>query len=146
MGRFEWGGDAVGRAAMTMSPTSSSPVKYILVPETVIVSRGEGSALALGPLAGKRLLVALKVTEIIEQEFLHVSVWGSADGKDWGTKALFFFPQVFYRGLKPAALDLSERPEIKFLRARWEVNRWGRGYPCPHFVMSLEVQEVSAGG
>lgn len=131
---------------MVASTTLDSSVKLQLVPETVIESRGEGSALALGPLAGKPLLVVLKVTEIIEQESLHVSVWGSADGKGWGTKALFFLPQVFYRGLKPAALDLAQRPEIKFLKARWEVNRWGRGYPCPHFVMSLEVQELSAGG
>lgn len=131
---------------MAESATLDSSVKLQLVPETVIESRGEGSALALGPLAGKPLLVVLKVTEIIEQESLHVSVWGSADGKDWGTKAIFFFPQVFYRALKPAAVHLTERPEIRFLQARWEVNRWGRGYPCPHFVMSLEVREVSAGG
>jgi hypothetical protein len=97
----------------------------------------------LGPQAGKALLLILRITEIIEQESLHVSVWGSPDGKDWGTQALFWYPQKFYRGAAPAALDLRQRPEIKFLQARWEVNRWGRGYPRPYFKFAVEIQELT---
>ena len=110
--------------------------------ETTIETNGSGTTLELGPLAGKLLVLGLKVTDIIEQESLYVSIWGSVDGQDWGAKPLFRYPQVFYRGLTPAALDLRQRPEIRFLQARWEVFRWGRGYPRPRFVFSLEVQEL----
>ncbi len=39
-------------------------------------------------------------------------------------------------------LDLSLRPEINHLRARWELNRWGRVSPVPMFVASLELMEL----
>jgi hypothetical protein len=120
------------------SKTASEPA-LLLAPETVVESRGEGPALDLAAKAGQPLLLVLRVTEVIEQESLHVSVWGSSDGKDWGPKPLFLFPQIFYAGITPAALDLAQRPEIRHLQARWDVNRWGRGYPRPHFVMSIEV-------
>ena len=99
----------------------------------------------LGALGGRALLIVLRIAEVIEQESLHVSVWGSPDGKDWGTKALFWFPERFYRGVTPAALDLSQRQEVKFLQGRWEANRWGRGYPRPYFKFSLEIQELPSG-
>jgi hypothetical protein len=102
---------------------------------------GQGAPLELGALAGKTLLLILQITEVLEQESLHVSVWGSSDGQNWGTQALFWFPQKFYAGVTPAALDLGQRPDIKFLQARWEANRWGRGIPRPHFKFGVEVQE-----
>lgn len=117
-------------------------MKTLLVPETTAESNGAGSGLDLGNSSGKPLLLVLRVNEVIEQESLLVSIWGSADGNDWGQKALFLFPQVFYTSVTPAALDLAQRPEVKFLQARWELNRWGRGYPLPRFVFSVEVQEL----
>ena len=45
-------------------------------------------------------------------------------------------------GHSKMVLDLSLRPEIKFIRARWELNRWGRGTPLPMFVAGLELTEV----
>jgi hypothetical protein len=122
---------------MASNVTSDSAIS--LVQETAVDSRGEGPAVELASRAGQPLLVVLRVSEVVEQESLHVSIWGSQDGKDWAQKPLFLFPQVFYPGLTPAALDLSQRPDVKFLQARWDVNRWGRGYPRPHFVMSVEV-------
>lgn len=104
---------------------------------------GEGAPLELGALAGKSLLLILEIGEVLEQESLHVSIWGSADGQNWGSQALFWFPQKFYAGVTPAALDLGQRPDIKFLQARWETNRWGRGIPRPHFKFAVEVQESS---
>ncbi len=115
---------------------------YLVNPGTVIDSSGQSAAYELGARAGKPLLLIVRIDEIIEQESLHVSIWGSADGETWDDKALFWFPQKFYRGATPAALDLSQRPEIKFLQARWETNRWGRGYPRPHFVVAIEVQDL----
>jgi hypothetical protein len=120
-------------------------VSYLVPPDTVIEANGVGPALELGALAGKPLLMVLRIAEIVEQESLHVSLWGSADGKEWGEKALFWYPQKFYRGVTPAAVDLRQRPELRFLQARWGVNRWGRGYPRPYFKIAVEVQELAAG-
>ena len=121
---------------------TASDTRLFLLNDTTVEESGKGLALELGERSGKPLLLVLRVNEAIEQESLQVSVWGSADGKEWGPKALFLFPQVFYTGVTPAALDLAQRPEIKFLQARWDVNRWGRGYPRPRFVFNVEVQEL----
>jgi hypothetical protein len=129
---------------MAAETATQSAVNYLVQPETVIEADGEGAALELGTLAGKPLLIVLRIDEIIEQESLQVSIWGSPDGQQWGEKALFWYPQKFYRGGSPAALDLSRRAEIKFLKARWETNRWGRGYPRPYFKFVIEVQELPA--
>jgi hypothetical protein len=116
-----------------------------LVPEgSNVEGSGKGTPLELGALAGKALVLILRIDKVLEQESLHVSIWGSADGQNWGAQALFWFPQKFYAGATPAALDLAQRPEIKFLQARWEANRWGRGIPRPLFRFAVELQE--AGG
>ncbi len=130
-----------------MSPSAASErvIAQLVAPETVVETPGAGPAVELGPIAGKSFLIVLRVSEIIEQQSLQISVWGSANGKDWGAKALFLFPERFYRGVTPAALDLSLRPEIKFLQARWDVNRWGRGYPRALFKFGVEIQELAAG-
>jgi len=126
-----------------MGPNSmTEPAVHYLLPATATETNGESQPYELGALAGRPLLIVLRVTDIIEQESLHVSVWGSADGKEWSSRALFWFPQRFYRGITPAAVDLSQRPEVMFLKTRWEVNRWGRGYPVPRFEFSVEVQQA----
>ncbi len=129
---------------LPMSPgaRAQTSTAFLVPPDTLAETRGEGAPVDVGSRAGKPLLIVLRVADIIEQESLHVSIWGSADGKDWGAKPLFWFPERFYRGVTPAALDLNKRPEIKSLQARWEVNRWGRGYPRPSFKMSVEIQDL----
>jgi len=124
------------------SAAMQSTANYLVLPETAVDASGAGEALDLGPLAGRQLLIILRITEIIEQEALDVSVWGSADGKDWGKEPLFVYPQKFYRGAAPAALDLRQKPEVKFLQARWDVSRWGRGYPRPYFKFAVEIQDL----
>jgi hypothetical protein len=128
-----------------MSTAIQSAVNYLVPPETVIEASGAGPACELGALAGKPVLLVLRIAEIIEQQSLHVSIWGSVDGTAWDDQALFWYPQKFYRGVIPAALDLRQRPEVKFLQARWEVHRWGRGYPRPFFKVAIEVQELAVG-
>ena len=127
---------------MSNSVTTNSTAGYLVPVGTVAEGSGQGVPLELGAVAGKALLLILHVDEVVEQESLHVSIWGSADGQDWGTQALFWFPQKFYSGVTPAALNLTLRPEIKFLQARWEANRWGRGIPRPQFKFTLEVREA----
>lgn len=129
---------------MNNSVMTNSTAGYLVPVGTLAETSGQGAPLELGALAGKTLLLILQISDALEQESLHVSIWGSADGQNWGTQALFWFPQKFYSGATPAALNLGLRPDIKFLQARWEVNRWGRGIPRPHFRFALGVEE-SAG-
>src|SRR5204863_7892027 len=104
---------------MNSITTTNQKGEYLIPPDTALEVSGEGQPFNLGGHAGKSVLLVLCVTDIIEQESLLVSVWGSADGKDWGAKALFQYPERFYCGVTPASLDLSQRPEVKFLQARW---------------------------
>ena len=127
---------------MSANLLTQSKVSYLVPPETLVETNGAGPAFELGPLEGKPVIIVLGITEIIEQESLHVSIWGSTDGKDWGHEALFWLPQKFYAGSAPAALDLRQVPGVKFLQARWEVNRWGRGDPRPLFKFGVEIQEL----
>ena len=125
-----------------MGTMMKATVNYLVPPETVAATPGESAVYDLGVLAGKQLLIILRITDIIEQQSLHVSICGSVDGKGWGKKPLFWFPQKFYSGVTPAAVDLRQLPEMKFVQARWEVNRWGRGYPRPYFKFAVEIQEL----
>jgi hypothetical protein len=127
---------------MTNTATANPTLRYLVSADTTVESNGKSAAFDLGSWAGQYLVLVLRVEEILEQESLYVAIRGSADGQNWGTQALFWFPQKFYRGVAPAALDLRQRPEIKFLQAHWEVNRWGRGIPRPYFRFAVEVQEA----
>ena len=113
-----------------------------IVPETTVREAGAGPVLSLGANRGGLLIVTLGITRIIEQESLDLSVWGSADGTDWGAKPLSTFPQKFYCGTYQTILDLSDRPDVRYIRAKWLVNRWGKGDPTPLFDMYLFVKEL----
>ena len=63
-------------------------------------------------------LLSLQITNIVEQESLDVSVYGSADGVTWSPKPITAFPQKFYRGQQPLLLDLTQHADVKFVRAR----------------------------
>ncbi len=128
---------------MSTTPETRASPKYVVAPDTAVETNGESSPFDLGALAGRPLLIVLRVTDIIEQESIHVSVWGSKDGNAWGEKPLFWFPQRFYRDVAPAMLDLRQDPDVKFLQARWEVNRWGRGTPRPYFKFGIEIEELT---
>jgi hypothetical protein len=53
-------------------------------------------------------------------------------------------PQRFYRGETRQILDLTLKPEVRFLRAKWELTRWGRGAPHPVFVLGFSLSEIPA--
>lgn len=114
-----------------------------LVPEkTVVSAKGDGAGIDLGAANNRTFLVALDVTRIIEQEALEISIMGSADGATWDPKPLLVFPQKFYCGQYPLLLDLTQHPNVKFIRAHWEVARWGRGTETPMFEFGLKLREV----
>jgi len=115
-------------------------IDAFLVPEkTIVNAKGDGTPLQVS--AGVFLLT-LSIANIVEQESLDVSIYGSADGAAWGPKPLTVFPQKFYRGEHPLLLEVSAG--TKFVRAHWEVARWGRGSETPMFEFSLKIREVPA--
>lgn len=105
-------------------------------------SNADGQAVDVCASASRTFLCQLQVSEHIEQESLEVSIWGSGDGQDFGRKPLLKFPQQFYSGQIKMVLDISLHTEVKFLRAKWELNRWGRVSPAPMFVAGLNLTEV----
>jgi len=109
-----------------------------LVPEkTTVTAKGDGPAVDVSGAASRVFLLTLEITKIIEQESLEVSVFGSADGAAWGPKPIVAFPQKLL-------LDLTAHAEVKFVRAHWEVARWGRGTETPMFEFGLKMKEVPA--
>jgi hypothetical protein len=118
-------------------------MEAFLVPEkTVINAKGDGPALDVSGAEGRIFLLTLAITNIIEQESLDVSIYGSADGGTWDAKPIVAFPQRFYREEVPLLLNLAARPDIKFIRAHWEAARWGRGSEIPMFEFHVTLREV----
>jgi hypothetical protein len=115
-----------------------------LVPETTVREAGTGPDIALGDERGGTLILTLGITRIIEQESIDVSIWGSADGTDFGAKPVATFPQKFYCGTYQILMDLAGHADVKYLRAKWQVNRWGKGDPKPRFTVYLFVQQMQS--
>jgi hypothetical protein len=115
-----------------------------LVEKTTATAKGDGPAVDLSGATNRVFLVSLDITKIIEQESLDVSILGSADGSTWNPKPIAEFPQKFYCGQSPMLLDLTAHPDVKFVRAHWEVARWGRGTETPMFEFVVALKEVPA--
>jgi len=121
------------------------PLAFSLISAAAkLQSNGEGQSVDVSASETRTFFCQLTITEQIEQESLDVSIWGSPDGQQFGKKPLLKIPQQFYCGTTKMVLDISARPEVKFLRATWELNRWGRVAPTPMFVAALDLIEVPA--
>jgi len=116
-----------------------------LVPAgTVVSAKGDGQPVDVSGAGNRVFLLTLSITRIIEQESLDVSIFGSADGATWEAKSIAAFPQKFYCEESPLLLDLKAHPNVKFVRAHWEVARWGRGTETPMFEFGVRMAEVPA--
>jgi hypothetical protein len=113
-----------------------------LVEKTVVTAKGDGPAVDVSGATNRVFLLSLEITKIIEQESLDVSIFGSADGVAWNPKSLAEFPQKFYCEQSPMLLDLTAHPDVKFVRAHWEVARWGRGTEIPMFEFNVTIKEI----
>lgn len=114
----------------------------LIPPDTRMEASGDGTAFDISGSASRTFLCCLTVSDQIEQESLDVSIWGSSDGETWTKKPFLKLPQQFYRGTTKLVLDLSLRPEVQFIRAHWELNRWGRVAPTPMFIAGMQLQEI----
>jgi hypothetical protein len=117
---------------------------FVIAEKTVVSAKGDGPTVDVSGAASRVFLLTLEITKIVEQESLEVSIHGSADGAAWDAKAVVAFPQKFYCGESPLLLDLTAHPDVKFVRAHWEVGRWGRGTETPMFEFGVRLKEIPA--
>jgi hypothetical protein len=118
-------------------------IDVLLLPaNTVVTAKGDSEALDVSTAANPVFLATLSVTKIVEQEAIELSFFTSADGTTWDTKPVTSLPQKFYVGEYPLLVDLSNANGARFVRAHWEVNRWGRGPVTPNFEVGLRVREI----
>lgn len=115
---------------------------FLVADKTVVSAKGDGPVVELDSASGRVFLLTLDITNIVEQESLEISIFGSSDGSTWPPKPLVSFPQKFYCGDSPLLLDLTAHPDVKLVRAHWDVARWGRGSETPMFEFSLKIKEI----
>ncbi len=111
-----------------------------LIPEMTVQEAGAGPAIDVNEATGQVLQLTLGITRIVEQEAMELSIWGSSDLENWGSKPLCSFPQKFYCGTYSIFLDLTNHSDVRWIRAQWKVNRWGRGSLKPLFGFYLVAQ------
>lgn len=111
-------------------------------PKTAATAKGDSDPVDVSAASTRIFLLTLEISKIIEQESLEVSIYGSVDGSTWNPKPIVSFPQKFYCGESPLLLDLTGHPDVKVVRAHWEVARWGRGAETPMFEFGITLREV----
>ena len=120
-------------------------MEFDLIPQgTLLKENGFGAVVDVRASQTRTFFCVMEITDQIEQESVDVSIWGSADGENWSTHPILKLPQQFYRGETRAVLDLTLVPETNYIRAGWELNRWGRVAPLPMFVLGLHLKEIPA--
>ena len=120
-------------------------MEFDLIPVgTRLTANGEGEPRDISSSQARTFLCFMVITGQLEQESVDISIWGSADGQDWGKFPLLKMPQRFYRGETRQVLDMSMQPKVRFIRAKWELTRWGRVAPHPVFVLGFHLGEVPA--
>jgi hypothetical protein len=127
-----------------MTTSLASDLVDLVAGKTVVTAKGDGPTVDVSAAASRVFLLTLEITDIIEQESLDVSVYGSADGTAWSPKPIVAFPQKFYREQSVLLLDLTAHPDVKLVRAHWDVARWGRGTEAVRFEFGVTLREVPA--
>ncbi len=111
-----------------------------LIPESTVHENGSSSSLDLGGNPAP-LLLTLGILEVVEQESLLLGIYGSADGVEWITEQLVGFPEKFYPGISAVYLDPAAH-SVRFIRAQWKVNRWGRGSKTATYRLYLFAESA----
>ncbi|MDP8991392.1 MAG: hypothetical protein M3N41_15085 [Acidobacteriota bacterium] len=113
---------------------------FSLLPERVVREDGQGAEVRLEGTQGKRLLLTLNVTRILERETLEVSIHGSGDRTDW--RPLASFPNKSYCGTYSLQMDLTHEPAVRHLRVHWKMSRWNQQNPRPVFGFHVSAEEL----
>lgn len=115
-----------------------------LLPDSIRQADGVGPAVDLNDLSGKLLVITLGIHTVVERTGLTVSIWGSADQTDWGSKPLVTLRQRQYCGVYSGLLNLAHNADVRFLRVHWSMSRWGKGQALPQFGFEVFLEESGA--
>ena len=115
-----------------------------LLSESVLRVDGIGPAVHLAEYRGKLLVVTLGINAVVERTGLTVSVSGSPDQIEWGSKPLVTFRQRQYCGVYSVLLNMAQHPDICFLRVQWSMSRWGKGERTAQFGFEVFLEESGA--
>src|ERR1700722_9077589 len=113
---------------------------FLVPANTIITAKGDSAPIDVSGASSPVFLMTLSITSIVEQEAIDITLFTSQDGTTWDPKPTAALSQKFYVGDYPLLVDLSALPDAKFVRAHWEVTRWGRGAITPHFEMALRLR------
>jgi len=119
-------------------------LRDFVLPESIAREDGVGPEVDLGRNRGKLLVLTLGITRILEQESLEVSIWGSSDGEDWGSRPLAKFPPKFYCGMYSILLNTAAYPQARYVRVQWKMSRWTKKATTPMFGFYVYVEESGA--
>jgi hypothetical protein len=115
-----------------------------LLGEALRSGEGLGPVAALEEHSGKLLVITLEITDVVERTGLTVSIWGSDNQSEWDTQPLLRFRQRQYCGVYSVLLNMSARPDIRYLRVGWSTSRWGKSERVPAFGFKVFVEESGA--
>lgn len=115
-----------------------------LLPGALRKGDGIGPVVALGEHCSRLLVVTLEISEVVERTGLTVSVWGSPDQHQWGSKPLLTFRQRQYCGVYSVLLNMATHTEIRYLRVQWSMHLCGRGERVPMFGFEVFLEESGA--
>jgi hypothetical protein len=74
-------------------------MEFDLIPkDSLVKENGYGAPVDVRASQTRTFYCVLYISDQIEQESVDVSIWGSADGENWGTHPILKLPQQFYRG------------------------------------------------
>jgi len=95
----------------------------VVLEEVSAAMDGSGPPVPLDSERGNLLILTLVITRIIEREGIQISIWGSADGADWGLTPVALFTTKYYCGIYSIPLNLLSCPAIGYLCAHWHLKR-----------------------
>jgi hypothetical protein len=104
-----------------------------LFPESITRTDGIGPSVDLAGDRGKLLVITLGIDQVLEQEALTISIWGSPDASNWGACPLISFPSKYYCGMYSQLLNLAKHPDVRSLRVEWKMSRWAKREITPLF-------------
>ena len=122
-------------------------MEFDLIPQgTLLQEDGSGAAVDIRDSSTRTFFSVMVITDQIEQESVDVNIWGCSRRRNLGHAS---DPEIArsssaYRGETRAVLDLTMVPEVNFIRAGWELKRWGRVAPLPMFVLGVHLAEIPA--
>lgn len=115
---------------------------FHLVPPCVERADGTGPTVDLSWDRPNQLMITIAINYVTEHEKLAISIWGSANGKDWGDKPLLALPPKYYCGDYSTFLELAGHPDVRCLRVTWNMARCCKGdTAAPLFGFEVSAKE-----